>query len=77
MAGKLKITQVRSTIKRLEKQKRTMRALGIKRLHETVVHNDSPTIRGMIKCVAHLITVEPFVEQPATAGETGEHEHDT
>lgn len=62
MARKLKITQVRSTIKRLENQKRTMRALGIKRLHQAVVHNDSPTIRGMISRVAHLVVVETVEE---------------
>ncbi len=60
MSKKLKITQIRSTIKRLENQKRTMRALGIKRLHHTVVHDDSPVIRGMVNKVAHLVTVEPF-----------------
>jgi large subunit ribosomal protein L30 len=62
MSKKLKITQVRSTIKRLENQKRTMRALGIKRMHQTVVHADTPVIRGMIHRVAHLVTVEPFEE---------------
>ena len=62
MVKKLKITQVGSTIKQLENQKRTMRALGIKRLHQTVVHNDSPTIRGMISRVAHLVAVEPVEE---------------
>ena len=62
MTKKLKITQVRSTIKRLENQKRTMRALGIKRLHQSVVHHDSPTIRGMINTVSHLVIVEPVEE---------------
>ena len=56
--GKLKITQVRSTVGRLENQKRTMRALGIRRLHQTVEHNDTPVIRGMIAKVFHLVTVE-------------------
>jgi len=62
MSGKLKITQVRSTIKRLENQKRTIRALGIRRLNHTVIHDDSPVIRGMIMKVAHLVVVEPFEE---------------
>ena len=62
MTKKLKITQVRSTIKRLENQKRTMRALGIKRLHQSVVHHDSQTIRGMINKVSHLVIVEPVEE---------------
>lgn len=58
MAGKLKITQVRSTIGRNKKQKLTMRALGIKRMHQTVIHNDTPQIRGMIAKVSHLVKVE-------------------
>jgi len=62
MSKKLKITQVRSTIKRLENQKRTIRALGIKRMLQTVIHDDSPTIRGMINKVSHLVVVEPFEE---------------
>ncbi len=62
MSKKLKITQVRSTIKRLENQKRTIRALGIKRLNETVIHDDTPTIRGMVNTVSHLVVVEPFEE---------------
>jgi len=62
MNKKLKITQVRSTIKRLENQKRTIRALGIKRLHHSVVHEDTPVIRGMINKVAHLVEVEPLEE---------------
>jgi large subunit ribosomal protein L30 len=62
MSKKLKITQVRSTIKRLENQKRTMRALGIRKMLQTVIHDDSPTIRGMIDKVSHLVVVEPFEE---------------
>ncbi len=56
--GRLKITQVRSAIKRNEKQKRTIKALGFHRLHQTVVHPDVPQIRGMIRKVAHLVQVE-------------------
>jgi large subunit ribosomal protein L30 len=56
--ARLKITQVRSTIKRVENQKRTIRALGIHRLHQSVIHPDVPQIRGMIKKVAHLVQVE-------------------
>lgn len=56
--GKLRITQIRSTIKRNENQKRTMKALGFHRLHQTVVHPDVPQIRGMICKVAHLVRVE-------------------
>lgn len=56
--GKLKITQIRSTIKRQEKQKRTMRALGIRKMNQTVVQPDNPQIRGMVFKVKHLVRVE-------------------
>jgi len=55
---KLKITQVRSTIKRNKKQKLTIKALGLRRLHHTVVHPDNPQIRGMISQVKHQVLVE-------------------
>ena len=58
MAKKLKIKQIRSAIGRLENHKRTVRALGLGKLHKTVIHNDEPSIRGMIKTVEHLVTVE-------------------
>lgn len=58
MAKKLKIKQVRSAIGRTADQKRTIRALGIRRLHQVVVHNDVPQIRGMINRVKHLVSVE-------------------
>jgi large subunit ribosomal protein L30 len=58
MAKKLKITQRRSAIERQEAQKRTIRALGIRRLHGTVTHDDTPQIRGMIFVVKHLVEVE-------------------
>ena len=61
--GKLKITQVRSTIRRIEKQKRTIRALGLRRMHQTVVHEDSPQLRGMLRSVAHLVSVEEVEER--------------
>jgi len=54
----LKITQVRSVIRRPEPQKLTMKALGLRRLHQTVTHEDTPQMRGMINKVKHLITVE-------------------
>lgn len=55
---KLRITLKRSTIGYLKNQKLTVRALGIHRLHETVEHNDTPQIRGMINKVSHLVEVE-------------------
>lgn len=62
MARKLKICQVRSAIRRPERQKRTVRALGFRRLHQTVVVGDTPQIRGMIEHVRHLVTVEEITE---------------
>ncbi len=56
--GKLKITQVRSTIDRKRAQKRTIEALGLGKLRKTVIHPDNPAIRGMVRSVSHLIEVE-------------------
>ena len=58
MAKQLKITQTRSVIDRLEVQKRTIRALGLGRPHRSVVKDDTPQIRGMIRRVVHLVKVE-------------------
>ncbi len=55
---KLRVKQIRSTIHRQKKQKLTMAALGIRKMNHTVEHNDTPQIRGMIRVVAHLVTVE-------------------
>ena len=55
---KLKITLKRSTIDYNKKQKMTVEALGLKRLHHTVIHKETPQILGMIKKVSHLVEVE-------------------
>ena len=55
---KLRITQVRSGIGRKEVQKRTLRALGLRRMHSSVIQPDRPEIRGMIFRVSHLVEVE-------------------
>ena len=55
---KIKITQVRSTIDRPERQKRSMQALGLRKMHQTVEHNPTPQILGIVEKVKHLITVE-------------------
>jgi len=62
MSGKLKITQTKSIIDRTETQKRTIKALGLGRPSYSVVHNDTPQIRGMIKKVQHLIKFEEVKE---------------
>ena len=63
--AKLKITQVRSLIHQSKKQRATMAALGIRRINHSVVHNDTPQIRGMVEVVRHLIEVAD--EDAATA----------
>jgi len=55
---KLKITLKRSPIGYIKKQKITIRTLGLRRLHQTVEHSDTPQIRGMINKVSHLVEVE-------------------
>jgi large subunit ribosomal protein L30 len=60
--AKIKITQTRSIVDRLENQKRTIKALGLGRPNYFVVQNDNPQIRGMIRKVAHLVKVEEYSE---------------
>jgi len=59
---KLRITLVKSAIGYSERHKATVRALGLRRLNQTVEHVDSPTLRGMLAKVNHLVVVEQ-VEQ--------------
>lgn len=56
--GKVKVTQVKSTIDRPEKQKRTIQALGLGKINRTVEHELTPQIEGMINKVSHLVTVK-------------------
>jgi len=56
--GKIKIKQVRSSIKRTQNQKRTLEALGLRRIGHVVEHDDSPVILGMINKVKHLVSTE-------------------
>ena len=53
--SKLRITWIKSDIGYVKGQKRTLRALGFHRLNETVEHEDSPSIRGMVAKVNHLV----------------------
>jgi len=59
---KLKVTLKCSPIGYNETQKRTVRALGLRRLHQTVIHDDNSTIRGMVQRVPHLVQVEVIEE---------------
>lgn len=54
----LKITQVRSRIGRKPNQKATLDALGLRKMNQTVEHNDTPIIRGMINTISFLVSVE-------------------
>ncbi|OPA73098.1 50S ribosomal protein L30 [Paenibacillus selenitireducens] len=55
--AKLQVTLVRSLIGRPETQRKTVNSLGLRKINQTVVHNDSPAIRGMVNQVSHLISV--------------------
>ncbi|MCJ7743780.1 MAG: 50S ribosomal protein L30 [Dehalococcoidales bacterium] len=55
---KLRVTWVKSGIGYSEDQKRTLKALGFRRLNQSVVHEDSASLRGMVNKVRHLVKVE-------------------
>lgn len=56
--AKVKITQIKSTIDRSKRQKETIKALGLKKINDSVVHEHTPQIKGMIFKVSHLVSVE-------------------
>ena len=56
--NKLRVTWIKSGIGYPEEQKRTLKALGFRHLHQTVDHTDEPSIRGMIEKVRHLVRYE-------------------
>ena len=58
MAGTLRITLVRSMIGRPEKHRRVLRGMGLNKLNKTVELKDTPSIRGMVNVVSHLVEVE-------------------
>ncbi len=58
MAKKLQVTLVRSPIGYSVRQKRTVKALGLRRMHQTVILPDNPAVRGMVKKIEHLVRVE-------------------
>ena len=60
--GKLAIKQIRSAVGRRYDQHRTLAALGINRVNDVVIHNDTPQIRGMIKKVIHLLEIKEYHE---------------
>jgi large subunit ribosomal protein L30 len=56
--AKIKVTQVKSQIGRLQNQKRTLEALGLRKMNQVVEHEATPQILGMVKKVQHLVSVE-------------------
>lgn len=56
--GKIKVTKVKSAINRTQRQKRTLEALGLKKIGQTIEHDDTPNILGMIEKVSHLVSVK-------------------
>lgn len=56
--AKIKITQVKSIIDRSQRQKDTMKALGLRKINHSVEHEASPQIQGMVNKISHLVTVE-------------------
>ena len=60
--AKLTIRWDRSTIGKPQDQRRTIRALGLRRLHQTVERRDTPIIRGMVHKVRHMVLVERFTD---------------
>ena len=56
--AKMRVKQIRSKIRRPQNQKRTLDALGLRKMNQVVEHDASPTILGMVNKVKHLISVE-------------------
>jgi large subunit ribosomal protein L30 len=59
---KLRVTLLRSRIGLLPKQERTLDALGLRRIRQSVVHRESPEVRGMLARVSHLVRIEGIEE---------------
>ena len=58
MASRLKVTQIKSSIGNKPNQRETLRTLGLKRIGDIIVKEDSKSVRGMVSTVAHLVKVE-------------------
>jgi large subunit ribosomal protein L30 len=58
MAARLKVTQIKSVISEKQNQRDTLRSLGLKRIGDSVVREDSEANRGYVRAVAHLVKVE-------------------
>jgi large subunit ribosomal protein L30 len=60
--AKLRVTYVKSAIGYRQSQKETIRSLGLRRLNQSVVVDDNPSMRGMVETVRHLVRVDPAEE---------------
>lgn len=58
MAGKIKVTQIRSGIGFAKKQRETLKGLGLRKMHQTRELEDTPAVRGMAKKISHLVKIE-------------------
>jgi large subunit ribosomal protein L30 len=63
MAGKLKITLIRSMIGRPEKHRKVLRGMGLTKVNKTVELEDTPSIRGMILAVSHMVKAEESADE--------------
>jgi large subunit ribosomal protein L30 len=81
VAGKLKVTQVKSTISHIARNRATVRALGLRGIGSTSIVADNPATRGMVRQVRFLVSVEEIddkgTEAKATAGKAASGEKDT
>ena len=68
MAGKLRVTQTKSTISHIARNRATVRALGLKGIGSSVVVPDNDAVRGMVRQVRFLVTVEEVSETAAAKG---------
>ena len=66
MADRLRVTQVKSTISHIARNRATIRALGLKRIGHTVEIADNPATRGMVRAVNYLVTFEVLPEEAAS-----------
>lgn len=69
MSGQLKITLRRSRIGTTPRQREVLRGLGLRRINSNVLREDTPSIRGMVNKVVHLVEVEPVADGAPRAGD--------
>lgn len=69
MSGQLKITLRRSRIGTTPRQREVLRGLGLRRINSTVLREDTPSIRGMVNKVVHLVEVETVADAARSAGD--------